>query len=225
MEEEILQFLKDNSEPKFATFQQKLIPSKYIILGVRTPTLKKKAKELVKLANIDVFLDALPYKYYEELALHAFVISEIKDFDLAVMRIKKLLPYIDNWAVCDQLIPKCFAKNTDKLYPLVEEFIGSDQEFTVRYGIGLLYRYFLDDGFQTAHLYKVSEIVSDSYYVNMMRAWYFATALTKQYDETVKIVESGSLDLFTHNKTIQKAIESYRISPEHKTYLRSLKRK
>ena len=211
MNDRILQFLTDNKDDKYADFQRTLITSAYPIIGVRTPLLKKEAAIICSDTKISEFLDDLPHVYFEQFALHSFVLSKETDFDTAVFRLKELLPYLDNWALCDQLKIKCFGKNIAKLPPLIDEFLSSNHSYTIRFAIGLLMSYFLDEYF------------SEECLNNMMRAWYFATALAKQYPFTVKLLESGSLDKWTHNKTIQKAIESYRIADARKTYLRSLK--
>lgn len=223
MNDRILQFLTDNKDDKYADFQRTLITSAYPIIGVRTPLLKKEAAIICSDTKISEFLDDLPHVYFEQFALHSFVLSKETDFDTAVFRLKELLPYLDNWALCDQLKIKCFGKNIAKLPPLIDEFLSSNHTYTIRFAIGLLMSYFLDEYFSEECLNKVCNVKSEEYYVNMMRAWYFAATLAKQYHSTIKLLESGSLDKWTHNKTIQKAIESYRIADARKTYLRSLK--
>ena len=210
-------------DEKFAKFNAKLLPGVECkqIIGIHTPELKKYAKNL---ENTALFLDKLPHHYFEENQIHAFVLSEIRDFDSCVMMVDKFLPYIDNWATCDQLIPKIFAKNTDKLLPHIKKWIKSNHTYTIRFAVGLLMRFYLGDKFCSEYADMVVKIKSDEYYINMMRAWYFATALAKKWDEIIGILESKKLDLWTHNKTIQKAIESYRISSENKLYLVRLKR-
>ena len=195
------------------------------IIGVRTPELRKLAKELYKSNNYEEFINDLPHKYFEENQLHAFIISEIKDYDKCLYEFKKFLPYVDNWATCDQSTPKAFSKNRDKLINEIRKWIRSNETYTIRFGISMLMRNYLDDNFKEEYLELVSKIKSDEYYVNMMIAWYFATALAKQYDSTIKYIENNKLDIWVHNKTIQKAVESYRVTDEHKDYLRSLKRK
>ena len=195
------------------------------IIGVRTPDLRKLAKELYKSNNYEEFINDLPHKYFEENQLHAFIISEIKDYDKCLYEFKKFLPYVDNWATCDQSTPKAFSKNRDKLINEIRKWIRSNETYTIRFGISMLMRNYLDDNFKEEYLELVSKIKSDEYYVNMMIAWYFATALAKQYDSTIKYIENNKLDIWVHNKTIQKAVESYRVTDEHKDYLRSLKRK
>ena len=211
-------------DKKYQEMQFKIIPNidKSTIIGVRTPEIKKLAKEIFK-GDYKSFLEELPHKYFDENQLHAFIISEIKDFNECINYINKFLPYIDNWATCDTLIPKVFKKNTDKLIIEVKKWIKSKEDYTIRYGIGTLMRFYLNDEFKEEYLELVSKIKSNEYYVNMMIAWYFATALAKQYDSTIKYIESNKLDKWVHNKTIQKAIESYRVNDKQKEYLRSLK--
>lgn len=213
-------------DKKYQEMQYKIIPNidNSTIIGVRTPELRSFAKELIK-QDYKTFFNELPHKYFDENQLHAFIISEIKDYDECISYINKFLPYVDNWATCDQLSPKVFKKNIDKLLDEIKIWIKSKETYTIRFGIGCLMQYYLDDNFKEEYLNLVSKIKSTEYYVNMMIAWYFATALAKQYDSTIKIIESNKLDLWVHNKTIQKAIESYRITDKQKEYLRSLKRK
>ena len=214
--------LQDKS---YKSLQAKIIPNvdPNTIIGIRTPDLKKYAKELVKNKNYLSFLDELPHKYFEENQIHAFIICDIKDYDECLKRINKFLPYIDNWATCDQSAPKVFAKNSDKLINEIKIWLKSKHTYTIRFGISMLMRIYLDDKFDKKYLEMVSNIKSNEYYVNMMRAWYFATALAKQYESTISYIENNKLDTWTHNKTIQKAIESYRITLEQKEYLKKLK--
>ncbi|MBR1663894.1 MAG: DNA alkylation repair protein [Ruminococcus sp.] len=207
----------------YAEFQGGLLPgiSKETFIGVRTPDLKAFAKE-VKADDATQFLNKLPHKYFDENQLHAFIICLEKDFDKCIVYVERFLPYVDNWATCDQLIPQCFKKNTDKLLPYAEKWVQSAHKFTQRFGIGAFMRYYLDDGFKEEHMKVISEIKSDEYYVNMMIAWYFATALAKQYDTAIKYIESRTLSPFTHKKAIRKAIESFRVTDEHKKYLKTL---
>ena len=195
------------------------------IIGVRTPDLRKLAKELYKSNNYKDFIEDLPHKYFEENQLHSFIIFETKDYNECISRLNKFVPYIDNWATCDQGVSRLFKKHTDELLKEIKVWIKSKETYTIRFGINSLMRYYLDDKFKPEYLEMVSKIRSDEYYVNMMIAWYFATALAKQYDSAVKYIENNKLDKWTHNKTIQKAIESYRITNEQKEYLRSLKEK
>ena len=195
------------------------------IIGVRTPALRTLAKELSKREDIDTFLNDLPHIYFEENQLHAFILSGMKDAAKAIELVDKFLPFVDNWATCDQMSPKVFKKHKDLLLEYTDKWIKSDLTYVKRFGIGMLMEHFLDEDFKTTYLTKVSKIRSDEYYVNMMIAWYFATALAKQYDATLPYIEKQKLDIWTHNKSIQKAVESYRITPEQKDYLKTLKRK
>ncbi len=221
----ILDELNKRQDIKYRDFQAGLIPGKNAdcMIGVRTPELRKFAKELSKHEDIGEFLDVLPHKYFDENQLHAFIISEFKDYDRCIAEVEKFLPYVDNWATCDQLSPKVFKKNKEKLFSKIEEWIKSDKTYTVRFAVGMLMQHYLDEDFDPKYPEMVAVLRSDEYYINMMIAWYFATALAKQYDEVLPYIENKKLDVWTHNKTIQKAVESYRITPEQKEYLRSLK--
>ncbi|MBQ4476765.1 MAG: DNA alkylation repair protein [Bacteroidales bacterium] len=193
------------------------------IIGIRTPQLRKLAKDFAKDAEIDDFLSSLPHKYYDENNLHGFIIAEMKDYDRTIAEIDRLLPYIDNWATCDLIRPKLFSKNHDKLIKDIRRWMKSSKTYTIRFGIEMLMTHFLDDDFRSEYLEWVASITNDECYVKMMVAWYFATALAKQYDATLPIIEQKRLASWTHNKTIQKAIESYRITDEQKEYLKGLK--
>ncbi|MCR5778519.1 MAG: DNA alkylation repair protein [Lachnospiraceae bacterium] len=210
---------------KYRDFQAKLIPtvSADSVIGVRTPELRKLAKKELKKDNIGDFLDTLPHEYFDEKQLHAFVISEIKDYDECIKRLEKFLPYIDNWATCDQLSPKVFKKHKSKLLSKIREWIASKKTYTVRFAIGMLMQHYLDEDFDIEYPEMVSKVRSEEYYVNMMIAWYFATALAKQYEVVLPFIEGKRLSDWTHNKVIQKSIESYRISSEQKEYLKKLK--
>ncbi len=212
---------------EYRDFHSSLMPTvdKEQIIGVRIPHIKSLAKKIRGTAEACEFLQNLPHQYYEENNLHAFLIAQIGDFDKCIEETNRFLPYVDNWATCDSLRPKCFKLNTGSLIWHIYEWIRSDKPYTVRFGIEMLMLYYLDDEFLEEYLYTVSKIRSDEYYVNMMIAWYFATALAKQYELTLPHVESQTLPLWIHNKTIQKAIESNRISGENKEYLKTLKRK
>ena len=194
------------------------------IIGVRTPELRKLAKKMFKENSYENFINDLPHKYFDENQLHAFIISEIKDYDKCLEEFNKFLPYVDNWATCDQPSPKAFIKNPDKLIKEIKKWIKSKKTYTIRFSISMLMRVYLDGNFKPEYLEMVSKIRSKEYYVNMMIAWFFATALAKQYDSTISYIVDNKLDVWTHNKTIQKAIESYRVTDEHKEFLRSLKR-
>ena len=225
--EEIRKELYRLQDVKFREFQSKLIPAVNpdAVIGVRTPELRKYAKSLVKQENIHQYLKDLPHRYFDENQLHAFIISEIKDYDLCMGELIPFLPYVDNWATCDQLSPKVFKKHRKELLEQIKTWIQSEKTYTKRFGIGMLMQHYLDEDFDPAYPEMVSCIKSEEYYVNMMIAWYFATALAKQYDSVLPYIADQKLNTWTHNKAIQKAIESYRITPEQKMYLRSLKRK
>ena len=210
---------------KYRDFHSKLMPTvdKEFVIGVRTPELRKFAKEFSKTDMAENFLGTLPHKYYEENNLHAFLLCEIKDFDLLIARLNKFLPFVDNWATCDMMRPKIFAKNKEKLLPEIERWMQSAEPYTVRFGIEMLMIHFLDEDFDINFPQSVAEIRSDEYYVKMMQAWYFATALTFQYEAVLPFIESKALDDWTHNKAIQKAVESYRITDKQKEHLKALK--
>ena len=225
MNEFIINSLFNMKDAAYRDFHSRLIPNIDIqrIIGVRTPVLRKFAKELVKNRSYEVFIHELPHFYYEENNLHAFIIEYFSDFDTCVEALNSFLPYVDNWATCDGLRPKCFSENIDRLLPIALNWVNDDRTYVKRFGIGVLMNHYLDSNFEPSYLDIVSSVRSDEYYVKMMVAWYFATALAKQYDSAVKIVEKCVLDKWTHNKTIQKSIESYRISDEKKNYLKTLR--
>lgn len=219
--------LFENQDLGYKEFHQKLVPNldPDTIIGVRVPALRKLAKDFSGTEKRAEFLKTLPHKYYEENNLHAFFIEQIADFDRCIAEINRFLPYIDNWATCDSMRPKVFLKNKEKLLLQIDKWLKSEKTYTVRYGIEMLMVHFLDEDFSEKHLEKVASIKSDEYYVNMMLAWYFATALAKQWDKTVPYLHEHKLHPWVHNKTIQKAVESYRISAEQKKFLRNLRRK
>ena len=190
---------------------------------MRTPVVRTLAKEFCKNPNIDKFLNSLPHKYQEENNLHSFIICEIKDYEECIIKINEFLPFVDNWAVCDSMRPKSFKNNKDKLIIDIYEWLNSEDEYTIRFGIEMLMTHFLDGDFKEEYLETVSLIKREEYYIKMMISWLFATALAKQYDKTISYLERGKLSSWVHNKTIQKAIESYRLSKEQKDYLRKLK--
>ena len=212
-------------DEKYRDFQAKLIPTidAETVIGVRTPQLRTYAKALLKRDDIGYFLNDLPHRYYDENQLHAFIISEIKEFGRCIDEVSRFLPHVDNWATCDQLSPKVFSKYREKLLMHIKKWIESDETYTVRFGVGMLMQHFLAADFTPAYLQTVAEIRSEEYYVNMMIAWFFATALAKQYKETLLFIETQHLSSWTHNKAIQKATESRRITPEQKKYLSGLK--
>ena len=210
---------------KYRDFQSPLVPNidKETIIGVRTPQMRQVAKEFFGKPEGDKFLKSLPHKYYEENLVHFFMIALIKDFDKCVEEVERFLPYVDCWPVCDQSSPKVFKKNHEKLLPLIKKWIASDHVYTARFGIRMLMNEFLGDDFKEEYLEWVSAVKGEDYYIKMMVAWYFATALAKRYDETIPYIEQHKLEDWTHKKAIQKAVESFRVSDEHKAYLKTLK--
>ncbi|MBB5218879.1 3-methyladenine DNA glycosylase AlkD [Treponema rectale] len=223
--EQIVKHLFSLQDKKFREFHLKLIPGIETdkVIGVRTPVLRKFAKEIIKAGSGEEFLSSLPHYYYEENQLHSFILSEEKDFDNCIKYVDKFLPYINNWATCDQLLPKVFKKQPQKLLPHINLWIESGETYKIRFAIGMLMQHFLDVLFEERFAQKVASVHSEEYYVKMMQAWYFATALAKQYESAVKYLEEKKLESWTHNKTIQKAIESFRVPDERKEYLRTLK--
>ena len=207
----------------YREFHSKLMPTvdKDKIIGIRTPQLRKFAKEFAKSEDKEIFLNTLPHQYYEEDNLHGFLLEMEKDYDVLVEKVENFLPYVDNWATCDMIRPKVFKKHLPELFEHVKLWLDSEHTYTVRYGIGMLLSFYLDEKFDEKHLEMVAKIRLEEYYVNMMIAWYFATALAKQWDATIYYIEEQKLDKWTHNKAIQKAVESYRITKEQKEYLRT----
>ena len=223
--EEIRKKLFELQDIKYRDFQKNLIPTvdPESIIGVRTPELRKYAKQLVKENKTEEFLYDLPHKYFDENQLHAFILSELKDYEKCIDEVCRFLPLVDNWATCDQMSPNVFKKHRTELLEYIKEWLASEKTYTVRFGIGMLMQYYLDDWFDISYAEMVQEVKSEEYYINMMIAWYFATALAKQYDNILPILEQHRLNTWTHNKVIQKATESYRIMDEQKKYLKSLK--
>ncbi len=209
----------------YRDFQAKLIPTvdPETVIGIRTPALRKLARELAKGEDVQSFLDGLPHQYYDENNLHAFLIEQCQDFDRTVALLDAFLPYVDNWATCDLCSPKVFAKHLPELLPHIMRWTASNQTYTIRFGLEMLMRYYLDGAFQPAYLELAASLRSEEYYVNMMIAWFFATALAKQYDAALPYLAERRLEAWTHNKTIQKAVESNRISSEQKGYLKTLR--
>ena len=222
---EIREELFSLQDPGYREFQGMLIPSNKdaSMIGVRTPELRRLARAYAGREDIAEFLDDLPHQYFDENQLHAFIISGIKDYEKCVKEVIRFLPYVDNWATCDQMSPKVFRKHRQELAEQAEEWIGSDHTYTVRFGIKMLMDHFLEEEFDLMYPEMVAQVRSEEYYIRMMIAWYFATALAKQYDAVLPFIENRRLDPWTHNKAIQKAVESYRVTPEHKEYLKSLK--
>ena len=212
-------------DDKYRDFQSNLVPniSKDVILGVRTPEMRKIAKETFNTDEGKKFFKKLPHKYYEENLVHFFMIAMIKDFDECIKETERFLPYIDCWPVCDQSSPKAFKKKHDELLPLIKKWIDSDHVYTSRFGMRMLMNEFLGDDFKPEYLKWVASKKGEDYYLKMMIAWYFATALAKQYDTTIPFFEKHVLDDWCHKKAIQKAVESFRVTDEHKEYLKSLR--
>ena len=223
--QEIREHLFALQDIKYRDFQAKLIPTVTAdsVIGVRTPELRKYAAELLKQGAYDEFLKDLPHRYFDENQLQAFVISGMKDYDRCMEELCRFLPYVDNWATCDQMSPKIFKKHRTELLKKIQEWIAGEETYTIRFGIGMLMEHFLEDDFDPQYPELVAQLRSEEYYVNMMIAWYFATALAKQYDAVLPFIEEKRLDPWTHNKAIQKAAESYRITPQQKEYLKGLK--
>lgn len=219
MQEELFKL----QDKKYKEFHSKLIPNikEDLIIGVRVPELRKLAKKYKD--NSSYFLNKLPHKYYDENVLHGLLISEVKDYDKCIYELERFLPYIDNWAVCDMTNPKVFKKHKEELLIKIKEWINSKDTYTIRYGIRMLMNYYLDEDYKKEYLCLPLKIKSEEYYINMMIAWYYATALSKQYEDTIILLETKKLSPWIHNKTIQKARESYRITKEQKEYLQTLK--
>lgn len=217
--------LKSCQDLKYRDMQIKIIPSvdPETIIGVRTPELKSMAKEIYKSGDYKDFLKELPHEYFEENQLHAFIISGIKGLNECMEEVETFIPYIDNWATCDQLSPKVFKKNRKELLKHIKKWIKARKTYTVRFGVGMLMEHFLDEDFAPEYPEMVSKLRSEEYYINMMIAWYFATAMAKQYEQVIPYIEEKRLDTWTHNKTIQKCVESNRITDEKKAYLKTLK--
>ncbi|MBP5405140.1 MAG: DNA alkylation repair protein [Clostridia bacterium] len=222
--EEIVNELRARRDESYRDFQSALIPTvkREAFIGVRTPALRLLAKSLSKSGDVSAFLTDLPHAYFDEDQLHAFLISEIKDFDRCLAETERFLPYVNNWATCDQMSPKVFKKHKKELLAAIDRWLLSERTYTVRFALGMLMTHFLDEDFSPVFLEKAAAVRSEEYYVKMMVAWYFATALAKQYDAALPYLERKSLDPWTHNKAIRKALESFRISPEHKAALRRL---
>lgn len=221
--EELLS-LKDE---KYKEFQCALMPTvdPERVIGVRTPALRSLSKRLWNEERAEEFMKNLPHRYYEENNLHATFIERITDFDICIAELDRFLPFVDNWATCDMMNPKALKKHPEKLLSKAYEWLESEDTYTVRYGIGVLMRHFLKEGFRVEYAQRVAAIRSDEYYINMMVAWYFATALAFRYEEILPFFEKQKLPLWTHRKALQKARESYRITPEQKSFLNEKFRK
>lgn len=216
-------------DEKYRDFHASLCPTvdKKKIIGVRKPAMRSFAKELFKQNpdTADEFLKILPHEYCEENDLHGMIIELFPDYERVIFELDRFLPFVDNWATCDLISPKAFKKRPKGLDKKAEKWAKNKKTYTCRFGIEMLMKYYLDEGFDLKYPRLVAEVRSDEYYVKMMIAWYFATALAKQWEDIIPFIEQKKLDLFEHNKTIQKAIESYRITDEQKEYLRSLRTK
>lgn len=225
VEKEMLNAIFAARDEEYADFAAKLIPNvpRESIIGVRTPQLRSIAKRFGKNAGINEFLSALPHEYHEQNLVHAYVAESIGDFDSAVKKIEAFLPYVTNWAVCDSMTPRIFAKHTGELLPIIKKWLQSAHPYTVRFGLRMLMCFYLEKEFASEINALAASVCSEEYYVNMMQAWYFATAFAKQYDSTVPFVEEHRLSPWVHNKTIQKAVESFRITAEQKAHLKTLR--
>lgn len=225
VEKEMLNAIIAERDEEYADFTAKLIPNvpRESIIGVRTPQLRSIAKRFGKNAGINEFLSALPHEYHEQNFVHAYIAESIGDFDSAVKTIEAFLPYVTNWAVCDSMTPRIFAKHTGELLPIIKKWLQSAHPYTVRFGLRMLMCFYLEKEFASEINALAASVCSEEYYVNMMQAWYFATALAKQYDSTVPFVEEHRLSPWVHNKTIQKAVESFRITAEQKAHLKTLR--
>ena len=225
MTRDVQKRLFEMQDTGYRNFHARLIPTvkKEKIIGIRTPMLRKFAKEFGKTEESEMFLKALPHQYYEENNLHGLLIEQIRDYDKCLEELERFLPHIDNWATCDLLALHMIKKHRDIFIREVYRWMESDKPYIIRFGISMLMRHYLDEGFKPEYPEKVAAICSEEYYVNMMRAWYFATALAKQYEKILPFLEEQRMDIWTHNKTIQKSIESYRITKEQKDFLRTLR--
>lgn len=212
-------------DEKYRDFQSKLVPtvSRDTILGVRTPDMRRIAMEIRGTEEAEAFLAALPHSYYEENLVHFFLIAMIRDFDECAEAVEAFLPYVDCWPVCDQSSPKAFAKHHERLLPLIRKWIGSEHVYTARFGLRMLMNEFLGEDFRPEYLEWAAGVTGEDYYIKMMVAWFFATALAKRYDESIVYIEQRRLEPWTHRKAIQKAVESYRVSDGHKEYLKTLR--
>ncbi len=220
----VREWLEERKDVTFRDFNAKLIPNleKSVFVGVKTPELKAFAKEFYRRGDYGGFLRALPHGTFEENQIHGFLLGQMTDFETAMAELERFLPFVDNWATCDQLILKCIAKDPERVLCRVDLWLSSPHPYTVRFGMGILMRYFLDTRFLPEYLEKVANVSSEEYYINMMRAWYFATALAKQYEAVLPYFTARRLPLWVHNKALQKARESFRIPTEHKDFLKTL---
>ena len=220
--EEIQKQLFELQDMAYRDFHSRLMPDidKETVIGIRVPMLRKYAKSIAGTELSEKFIKELPHRYYEENNLHMMLITGIKDYARCLTEIERFLPYIDNWATCDFPAPKCFEDHKEELLPVIKRWIASSETYTIRYGIGMLMRLYLDEDFDPEYVRLVVGVKSDEYYVNMMIAWYMATALAKQWDAVIPYIEDHCMSDWVHRKTIQKAVESYRITDEQKEYLK-----
>lgn len=220
----IEKLLFEHRDAGYAAFQAKLTPSvdKELFIGVRVPEVRKLAKQLKDDPITADFIHELPHKYYDENMLHGLLVSEIKDYEKAIDETDRFLPYVDNWAVCDIMSPKVFKKHKGQLLEKIREWAASRKTYTIRFGIEMLMSHYLDEDFSPEYLEIPAALRSEEYYVNMMIAWFFATALAKQWDAAIPYLEQRRLDEWVHKKTIQKARESNRITDAQKMYLTTL---
>lgn len=224
--ERIRAALFEMQDTAYGDFHAKLMPDipRERVIGVRTPALRKLARGMAKEPEIETFLDSLPHTYYEENNLHAFLVEGIRDYNDCLVATERFLPYVDNWATCDMMSPKVFGKHTQELEKEIRRWLQSEKTYTIRFGIDMLMKFYLDENFRPEYPEWVLAVRSKDYYVKMAVAWYFATALAKQYEAVLPVLEEKRPDVWTHNKTIQKARESLRIPGERKAYLKTLKR-
>ena len=223
---DIIKTLFENKDEKYKNFHSSLIPNvnPNLIIGVRVPVLRKIVSGLTNDEKKD-FINSLPHKYYEENMIHAVILSNVKDYDYLIEKLDEFMPYIDNWAICDCLVPKCFKRNKDKLFIKINDWIQEGKTYYIRFAVKMLMNFYLDEDNIDPYLNMVINIKIDDYYVNMMRAWFFQVALLKKWNITIKYIENNLLDTFTHNKAIAKSIESFRFTKDEKDYLKKLKRK
>ncbi len=224
-EKDVKELLLELAEPNYKSFSSALMPTVKpdTVIGVRVPKVREVARRIYGSEAAREFMLSLPHKHFEENNLHAFLIERIEDFDECIAELESFLPYVDNWATCDSMRPKCLSKKKKELLPYVKKWIRDSHTYTVRFAIELLMLYYLDEDFSREYFDMVADAACDEYYVNMMIAWYFATALAKRWDEAIAVIREKRLPMWIHNKTISKAVDSYRITDEKKAYLRSLR--
>jgi 3-methyladenine DNA glycosylase AlkD len=219
--------LMEHADEGYRDFFYKLIPNvdPGTVIGVRTPALRALGREVRKRGEAEDFFACLPHRYYEENNLHACLVSQIRDVDTLLRELERFLPYVDNWATCDMIRPARFKERPEGLTEHIRRWLKAEHPFTVRFGMEMLMQYYLDEGFRPEHLAWAAGVEREEYYIRMMSAWYFATALAMQYEAAVPWLRENRLPLWTHNKTIQKATESHRLTREQKEYLRTLRRR